>query len=152
MFMTKRRRLLILTLPLFVVAGVLIWLVTRPKPHIDNDHYRQIEHGMMLAEVQAIIGAPPGNYGGADPNAYGIQACQGWICSLFQDWRYGTPTMTLEKINAQLEEGRIVAWTGRQYAIAVQVDAQDRVVGTGMGIRATELTWWERLLEWLGIE
>jgi len=150
--MTKRRRLLVLSLPLLVLGGALIWLATRPKPHIDNDHFRQIEHGMTLAEVEAIIGASPGNYGGADPNAYGIQACQGWICSLFQDWRYGQPIMSLEKINAQLEEGRIVVWTGRQYAIAVQLDAQDRVVGTGMGIRGTEPTWWQRLLEKLGIE
>ena len=149
--MTKRRRLLVLGLPFLLAIAAVIWFLTRANPHIDDDHYRQIEHAMTLAQVEAIIGAPPGNYGGADPTAYGIQACQGWICDLFQDWHHGKPTMTLERINARLEEGRIVVWTGRQYAIAVELDAQDRVVATGLGIGYREPTWWEQLLDRLGI-
>jgi hypothetical protein len=151
--MTRRRRLVVLGLPFFLAIAAAIWFLTRPRPHIDLEHYNQIKHGMTLGEVGAIIGAAPGNYGGADPNAYGINACQGWICSLFQDWRYGTPTLKLEEIQAKLDEGRIVVWTGRQHAIAVQLDAQDRVVATGLGGRGWQPpTWWEQLLEWLGIE
>jgi len=149
--MTRRRRLVVLGLPFFLAIAAAIWILTRAHPHLDLEHYNQIKHGTTLAEVEAIIGAAPGNYGGADPNAYGITACQGWICSLFQDWRYGKPTLKLEEIQAKLEEGRIVVWTGRQYAIAVQLDAQDRVVATGLGIGLREPTWWEQLLDMLGI-
>jgi hypothetical protein len=152
MAMTKRRRWLIQNLPILFLSTAVIWFLTRPDPKIDHDNYKQIQHGMTLAEVESIIGAAPGNYGGANPNGYGGQACQGWICDdLFQDWRYGTPTRTLEEIQAKLEQGRIAVWTGPEHAIGVQLDGEDRVVGAGLGFRGLRPSWWERLLARVGI-
>ena len=149
--MQSRRRLLLLGgLILFTATAALIWVLTRPNPQMDRDHYDQIKDGMTLAEVEAIIGTPPGNYGGCDPNAYFTQACHGWVCSLFID-RHNSPTMTIDEIHKKLEAGRIVVWTGPQYAIAVHLDGQDRVVGSGLGVRFREPTSWERLLAWLRI-
>src|SRR5262249_28152824 len=68
-----------------------------------RNHHEQIKHSMTLAEVEQIIGAPPGDYGGRDPSQYGIQACQGWICSLFADWRYGKPSIPLDEIQGRLD-------------------------------------------------
>ncbi len=148
----KRRRWLILAALVCVTpAAGLAWLLTRPNPEISRDSYDRIQEGMTLAEVEAIVGAPPGDYGGEDPSAYGIQACQGWICSLFADWRHGTPSIPLQDLQRKLDEGRIVVWTGRSYALAVQLDAQDRVVATGIGVVMREWSWWERLLDRLGI-
>jgi hypothetical protein len=149
--MQSRRRLLLLVgLILLPATGALIWGLTRPNPQLDREHYDQIIDGMTLAEVEAIIGTPPGNYGGQGPNAYYTQACHGWVCSLFID-RHNSPTLTLDEIQKKLEEGRIVVWTGPQYAIAVHLDGQDRVVGSGLGFRGREPTSWERLLARFGI-
>jgi hypothetical protein len=149
---TRRRRLIIVGLMLAPATAALVWCLTRPNPKIDGEHHEQIKHSMTLAEVEQIIGAPPGDYGGRDPSQYGIQACQGWICSLLCDWRYGKPSIPLDEIQGRLDEGRIVVWTGPQYAIAVQLDSQDRVVGTGLGFYGLEPTWWQRLLQRVGIQ
>jgi hypothetical protein len=149
--MQNRRRLLLLAgLILFPATGSLIWVLTRPNPQMDRDHYDQIKDGMTLAQVEAIIGTTPGNYGGCDPNVYGTQACRGWVCSLFID-RHNSPTMTLDEIQKKLETGRIVVWTGPQFAIAVHLDNQDHVVGAALGVHFREPTFWDRLLARLGI-
>src|SRR5579862_2230727 len=105
--MRSRRLLLLVGLILFAITGVLIWALTRPCPELDREHFDQIKDGMTLAEVEAILGTRPGNYGGGNPNTYGTQACRGWVCSLFID-RHNSPTMTVDEIQKQLEEGRIV--------------------------------------------
>jgi hypothetical protein len=46
------------------VVGAVACLVApgflRPQPRINFDSFRQIEVGMMQAEVERVIGAPPG--------------------------------------------------------------------------------------------
>jgi hypothetical protein len=152
--MQSRRRLFLLGgLILFLGTGVLIWDLTHPNPQIDRDHYVQIKDGMTLAEVEAIIGAPPGNYGGCNPNAYLTQACHGWVCHLFIGHGLRL-TMTLDELEKELGEGRIVVWTGPQFAIAVHLDGQDRVIGSGLGgldISFREPPLWERFWARLGI-
>lgn len=150
--MRRRRVLLVLIgVTLIVPAAVLTWCLTRPQPVLNKETYERIHRGMTLAEVEAIIGAPPGSYGGDDPSAYGITACQGWICSLFHDWKYGKPSIPLDVIQQKLDEGRIVVWTGPDCAIAVQLDGQDRVVGTGYGYNGREPSWWQRMLAEVGL-
>jgi hypothetical protein len=59
-----RRVLLILgALGLLAVVGVLVlvWL-PRPGDRITRETFEQIRDGMTLDEVEAIIGAPPGEY------------------------------------------------------------------------------------------
>jgi hypothetical protein len=60
-----RRRILISASIIALLAASLFlggWLL-QPKPRIDIATFQQIRIGMTLPEVEAIIGAPPGDYG-----------------------------------------------------------------------------------------
>jgi len=64
--MTRRGILLLALLAVFVLATVAgrRWLA--PPPHqINRESYEQIRAGMTLAEVEALLGVPPGEYHGS---------------------------------------------------------------------------------------
>jgi hypothetical protein len=59
-----RKRLLIFAggvLAVFVAASAVRFLMA-PGRFIDREHYDRISKGMTQAEVEAILGAPPGSY------------------------------------------------------------------------------------------
>jgi hypothetical protein len=57
-----RRRLLLLALPVALgCSAALLWVVW-PHTAITPDNAAKIKRGMTLAEVEAILGGPPGNY------------------------------------------------------------------------------------------
>jgi hypothetical protein len=62
--MSRRRLLVSLGVAACVgLAGLLAWLNSR-TPRIDAQSFEQICPGMTLAEVEAVLCAPPGDYGG----------------------------------------------------------------------------------------
>jgi hypothetical protein len=59
-----RRRFLFLSLAAAVVAlAIGVWLLW-PRTAITRENAEKIRLGMTLAEVEAILGGPPGNYTG----------------------------------------------------------------------------------------
>jgi hypothetical protein len=59
----KWRRWLILLVLLATAPSAILWLrAARHQPRITREAYKQIQLGMSLAEVEAILGGPPGDY------------------------------------------------------------------------------------------
>ena len=71
----RRRWKVALALVAGVLLGAALWLRLRPDPpsaRINSSAYERIEDGMTPAEVEAVIGLPPGDYRSdpARPGAY----------------------------------------------------------------------------------
>jgi hypothetical protein len=62
--LARYRIVICLSILSLLTAGVFFggWLL-QPKPRVDFETYQQIRIGMTLRDVEAIIGAPPGDYG-----------------------------------------------------------------------------------------
>lgn len=60
-FNPQLKRCLLLVAALTVVVLGATWYLW-PEPPIGPASYRRIELGMTQAEVEAVIGLPPGNY------------------------------------------------------------------------------------------
>jgi hypothetical protein len=59
-----RRVLISMSIPAVLAIGIFVggWLL-QPKPRINQETLDGIKVGMTLSEVEATIGAPPGDYG-----------------------------------------------------------------------------------------
>src|SRR5438105_3137447 len=116
--MRKRRMLLIAAITLTVPVAWLAWCLFRPGVDLSREACSQIALGMTMAEVEAIIGGPPGRYGGAGPRGYFA--------------RRGTGTLAGTAIlNRQLDglrdaefadDGRFAFWSGPRSGISVVAD------------------------------
>jgi hypothetical protein len=186
--MRNRRRLLLASAfaLILVVGGIAWWLLHGPR--VTDAAYDRIDIGMSLAEVEAIIGGPPGNYGGEQPQEYlprqvllGSPAIaagmwteveqRGNVTSLGSDF-FGAASpvsitqefmpvqswvpnvrrvLTAEEFKALKPPARMVLWTGPNYAIAVHLDAEDRVVNACLAKNFREPGMFERLLSRVGI-
>ncbi|MCI0680577.1 MAG: hypothetical protein L0Y71_00620 [Gemmataceae bacterium] len=60
--MKKRWYLRLSVIALLGTAGFVVLLMTRPASPINRVNFKKIQVGMTLAEVEAIIGLPPGDY------------------------------------------------------------------------------------------
>ncbi len=60
-----RARTLLIALALLAI-GVGIYLCLPKSPRFTEDQYERIQLGMTLAEVEAVLGCPPGNYAPVD--------------------------------------------------------------------------------------
>jgi hypothetical protein len=67
---TRKRILVPVLVAVLLTAGGVVWAFRQsvaPPPHrINPDSFEQIRGGMTPAEVEAIIGVPPGDYSGTD--------------------------------------------------------------------------------------
>src|SRR4051812_8749026 len=61
-----RKRLLGLSLlgGLVVLSVACGYWLTRPTPRVTEESFAEIQPGMTIEQVEAIIGGPPGNYSG----------------------------------------------------------------------------------------
>src|SRR5438876_12330427 len=84
---------------LVIVVGILI-LRHRPGPQINRASYEQIQVGMTQAQVEAILGGPPGDYGARELEAYTHIGSEGQLP----------------------EVGRVERWLGTSAFIAVEFD------------------------------
>src|SRR5260221_4165738 len=164
--MRPYRRLLVAAIMLLLLAvSAIAWWLNHADSSIRYRTWAKIEHGMLLADVETMIGVPPGNYGGAEADAYiaGIVLRhpagpdQDLVVDVFKRSEVW-PAVPLDQLNAKLKEGRFSVWTGPKFAIAVQTDAAGRLVASCLGTstpgdiaRDRGSDWWEWLLARLGI-
>jgi hypothetical protein len=113
------------------VLGMAVWLLSRPGPpssRITPAAAERIERGMTAAEVEAVIGLPPGDYRSdpASPRHYAEFLPQPGV--------------------------RLLEWEADSCTIQVRVDeksdrVQSRIVGEPLGPPSP----WQRLRDWLGL-
>src|SRR5262245_12472544 len=105
-----------------LIAGItLFYPLLAPTPHrIDEAHFKLIEKGMSLAQVEAIFGVPSGNY----------------------DWAEG-PIDPVERYF-----GRQKSWMSRNGWINVYFDDEERVVGTSNWVAVRLASPWDRVRRW----
>lgn len=172
--MRNRRRLVLAGMVASTLAGVALTLWLLWPPRITESAYEQIDFGQTLAEVEAIIGRAPGNYGGVEMREYlprsVLTNCPNAILSdgehgdllptaevttgfmLNQSWGLDIRQLkSLDEFLAMSQPVRKVSWLGPNCAIAVQFDAEDRVVNACLAKNFREPGPFERLLDWLGI-
>jgi hypothetical protein len=113
-----------------VLLGVPLGLFLWPRPpsaRINAEAYERIEDGMTAAEVEAVIGLPPGDYR-SDPAGP----------RHFAEWIPGSGVQVLE-------------WEADHCNIQVKVDQRSgRVVSKLMGEPIRPATLMERLRGWAG--
>src|SRR5262249_27945398 len=97
-----------------VVGTVAFAYLTVPQPRINPGQYYQIREGMTLAEVNGIIGGPPGDY---DPGSWGTGSWGIRVRVLAGSDDFGS--------NANLQQKY---WSGREYEIGVLLDENGIVV------------------------
>jgi hypothetical protein len=181
---THRRLLLTIGCALALGAGALLWWVLH-APQVTAAAYEQIELGLSLAEVEAIIGGPPGTYRGVEPHEYlprsvlfqapsitvvvpadnragvlnvqnigNLHLAEPVTAGFMPNQSSGVALRhigSLEEVPAVPPPVRRVLWTGPEYAIAVQLDAEDRVVNACLAKNFREPGMFEQLLRRIGI-
>jgi hypothetical protein len=98
-------------LALLATVGFWTWFLTpHPGDGITRSNYERLKEGMTLAEVEAVLGVPEGNYSG---NAY-------------------TPILIHPRLEGPasslwLANGRHAIWFGEKVGIAVTLDEGGKV-------------------------
>jgi hypothetical protein len=128
--MTKGKRMLGLV---GVAAGLIAFVGWRafapPPPRINLDSFARIQPGMTQAEVEAILGVPPGDYAAA-----------------------GSVRPTLGVNPNELPAGaRREDWWAEEAAVAVWFGQDGRVVNATAASWTTDSPWLERVRRWLGL-
>jgi hypothetical protein len=131
-----------LLLALAVAVLIVGWYALPPKSpsrKINPNSYERIKPGMRLAEVESLIGLPPGDYRDDAEKASGISPFQTrgiidttWMAS--EDWR------------------ATADWIAQDYAITVFLDGsgsivEDKQLCAPLGPKRGGF--WEQLLDWL---
>src|SRR5437016_5676140 len=101
--MTKRKRTLMLG-PVAAVVGLTAfagwwWLVSLSPYQINEDSFGQIRDGMMQAEVEALLGCPPGDYSTREVTPLALRP---------PGWEYGRDTLVEQRWTS--DEGMILVW------------------------------------------
>src|SRR5437660_645398 len=60
--------------------------MSAPRPQINEQSYMQINNGMILAEVEAILCVPPGNYSHGGNLFFGTPADVDWLRAEPKQW------------------------------------------------------------------
>ncbi len=123
------------TLTLAVVLGLaLLWWVS-PSDPVGWHSYRRVELGMTAAEVEAVIGLPPGSH---------QKLAEGEL--LVYDNAAEASRGTRNGVKG-------CSWVGNAGNLTICLDAAGRVVGvTFTPLRRTNRTWLDRLRRGIGLE
>jgi hypothetical protein len=132
--MRRRTFWLLAGVPLlaFTAAVAFNFFTAPPHPRINPDQFHRIREGMTLAEVNGIIGGPPGIY---DPDV---------LCT-----RRGRVIAGPDDLGSDLSQQAY--WCGREYDIGVLLD--DGVVVSKRLVESEippQPTWLERIRDTLG--
>jgi hypothetical protein len=130
MMASRKRRRLLIALGL-VLAAVAAWYLLAPVPRISSYYSRKIQPGMTRAQVETILGGPPGDY------------------------RTAPFRLPDDQIIAQVPAGERwlpagEQWQGDRFSVYVTFDAQGRVDKvTGFMPGPMPGSWYRALQEWM---
>jgi hypothetical protein len=144
--MNKRRGRLflgVLTLGLAVLVALGIYQ-TRDRGRIRYENLDKIAAGMSMAEVERILGCPPGNYA-SGPLQQKLVAADGESVYISLDFsRSEFPAM---------RGGTIFVWLGDRGEIGVEFDEEGTVIGKEYHKgRRVPAAWWQYLEKKLGFD
>ena len=152
--MTMRNRLLIgLATTLLLSLGI-IWLFW-PERQIGPATFHRIQEGMTAAEVEGLIGLPPGDYYTGPRSIGGVtsRGPYGWLRE-----ERGLPFREIPKTwhyesERKHETGCMKAWWGNDFAINVAFNKSDEVVSWQLfnvvpAVRGPGI--FDRLQQWIG--
>jgi hypothetical protein len=125
--MRKRRKVVLgLAAAALVLTGHVGWRAFAPPRHrITADSIRAIRGGMTLAEVETLLGAPPGDYSTTGKGVVGRDA------SPLPTWYYKS-------------------WSADDAGVTVWFDNEGWVVMKEVAIWAPPVSWLDRVRSWLG--
>ena len=128
-----RRRTIAWIAGSLLLAGVIlsfVWLRASQRLNVEN--FSQIQQGMTQAEVEKLLGGPPGNYGRYSEKS-GFMTLEG----------YFAPAGSVEKV-----------WCNDKHRFEVYFDQDGQVVGQHKRAgyeQGSAPSWLERLRAWLGL-
>jgi hypothetical protein len=121
-------------LAILLVGITFFYPLLAPTPHrIDETHFRLIQKGMLLAQVESIFGVPPGEYDHAERDYAGLV----WttVTNLQGDPDVGVQTLPKAftssgwaRISFVQEESR--TWSSCNGCFTISIDGQNRVTST----------------------
>jgi hypothetical protein len=121
----------------------------RSRPMITEETYRKLKKEMTRAEVEALLGGPPGDYGRRG-RTYHVLGCQSPTCGVFYNFRHDRKEPTKQEIDHAAAKYGLAIWWGNELAIAMQFDEDDKVRALGYGHPIRKPEWWDRLKEQFG--
>lgn len=137
-----RKRLFIGLGLVVVVLGacyLTLWLTT-PRQRVRREAFEHIRVGMTLAEIEAIVGLPPGDYT-TRPSVIQCAADQEDVAGAY--FEYGS---------RDDPKRRWREWIGDQGLIVVRLNAESKVSDSGFcDVRPAEPSFLERLRKLLGL-
>jgi hypothetical protein len=119
----------------------------QPQAEITEENFRKLKKGMTRAEVEAIIGGPPGDYGRVN-GGYHVHACESSTCAVFYNVRHDDKGPTAKEVDAIVAREGIAMWWGPSKAIAVQFDEDGNAVNLGYGGAMPGPSFWDVIREW----
>jgi hypothetical protein len=145
----RSRNLVILCLlgVALLLGGRLVRLPRRPSPQVTEESFRKLQKGMTRAEVEAVLGGPPGDYGRVR-RAYHVCAWEPPTCAVFHNIRHDREEPTAEEIDAVTAREAVAVWWGTHLAIAVQFNEGGKAASLGYGWASPEPSFWDAIGEW----
>lgn len=144
--MNKRRwflLLVVLLLGLVILVGVGVQQTRDPGP-IRYANLDRIQAGMSMADVEKLLGCPPGNYA-SGPLQRKLVAADGESAYISIDF--------LQSESPAMRGGTIFVWLGERGEISVEFDHEKKVIGKEHHKgRRVPAAWWRYLEQKLGFE
>jgi len=131
-----------------LIAGVTFFYpLLAPTPHrIDETHFRQIQPGMTRAQVEAIFGAPPGEYDWAESDGDGFLLLidSGLIAMGGETANHYHVTSAI--LNRDPNHQSI--WTSRHGTFGIYFGENERVSWTNHRSEVRIVPPWQRAWQW----
>jgi hypothetical protein len=144
-----RRSVSRLLLIAFVAAVVGLYPLLAPTAHrIDQERFELIQEGMTRADVEALFGAPPGRYDGADAKLdhFYIMFAKGQVMAMDADFSLAANWPAA--LHRAARSAVSATWVSRHGAFTVAFDDHDRLAwksSSGSLVVPPWQRWWQAI-------